>query len=116
MEYQAGIQRGEEAGFQRFILQPMPGGSFTYVKAAYDSVLGRIESGWTVGNGVIAAYDAVVPANTTAVLYLPVTEEAARAVPAIKGASYQGMEKRYGLTVAVWELTSGSYHFDLSGK
>ncbi len=113
MEYQAGIGRGETAGFQSFVLQPLPGGHFTYVKAAYDSQYGRIESGWTAEDGKLATYDAIVPANTTAILYLPATEEEAQSLMDIAGASYEGMEEHNGMMTAVFELESGSYHFDV---
>lgn len=114
MKYQAGIQRGSEAGFKRFILQPTPGGHFTRVNAAYDSVYGVIESCWTAKDGALTAYAAVVPANTTALLYLPITEEAADAFRDMDGISYEGMTERNGLTAAVFELSSGSYNFEVS--
>ena len=37
---------------------------------------GTIESGWTAADGAMDSYSATVPANTTATLYLPVSEEA----------------------------------------
>ena len=58
MEYMAGIRRGEKGGFREFILQPVPGGHFTEVKTAYDSVYGRICSSWTAKDGRLATYDA----------------------------------------------------------
>ena len=42
IEYQAGIQRGDLPGFQHFVLQPMPGGHFQFLRAAYDAVPGTI--------------------------------------------------------------------------
>lgn len=112
MEYQAGIQRGEEPGFKRFILQPMPGGSFTHLHASYDSIHGTIASGWTAKEGRLTSYDAVVPANTTAVLYLPVTQETAEKLRVPEGACYQGMTLHNGTAAAVFELSSGTYHFE----
>ncbi|MBP3218480.1 MAG: family 78 glycoside hydrolase catalytic domain [Lachnospiraceae bacterium] len=115
LEYQAGIQRGsseDSVGFRRFVLQPTPGGSFTHVKADYDSVCGRISSGWTAENGELRTYDAVVPANTCAVLYLPVSEERAQRMGQIDGAVYCGMTEHNRRQCARFELTAGTYHFE----
>ena len=113
MGYQAGIQRGEEPGFKHFVLQPTPGGSFTYLNAAYDSILGTIKSNWTAKDGKITGYEAVVPANTKATLYLPVDKETAEAIPAMEGVSYQGMAEHNGMTTAMFELVAGRYQFEL---
>lgn len=115
MEYQAGIQRGKQAGFQDFILQPVPGGHFRFLKASYDSVLGTILSSWTAKDGILTSYDAAVPANTSATLYLPVTREQAEQIPAMEGAAYQGMVKHNGLMAAAFRLVAGSYHFIFPG-
>lgn len=71
MAYSLGIQR-DEPGFKKFILQPEPDptGQMTWAKGYYDSPYGRISSNWKVDNGVLT-YAAIVPANTTALLYLP---------------------------------------------
>lgn len=111
LEYQAGIQRGETAGFKNFVLQPTPGGHFTQVKADYDSICGRISSGWTAQDGELLTYDAVVPANTTAALYLPVSEERARKMQA-DGAVYCGMTEHNRRQCAKFELAAGSWHFE----
>ena len=114
LEYQAGIQRGsseDSAGFRRFILQPTPGGHFTHVRADYDSVCGRISSGWTAQDGELLTYDAVVPANTSATLYLPVSEERALKMQE-NGAVYCGMTEHNRRQCAQFELTSGTWHFE----
>src|SRR6185437_15970733 len=43
----AGIDLSEP-GFKHILIKPIPGGSLTYAKASYDSIRGRIESGWTL--------------------------------------------------------------------
>ena len=55
-----------------FTIAPRPGGHFTYAKASYDSVYGRVESGWKKENGKWH-FDIVVPANCTAEILLPET-------------------------------------------
>lgn len=57
-------------GENHFAIAPRPGGHFTYARAAYHSVYGRVESGWEkTGSGV--RYTVTVPANCTASLALP---------------------------------------------
>ena len=97
--YQLGISAGEDAGYQHFILQPTVGGDFSYAKGSYESAYGAIESGWTAEDGVMTSYDCVVPANTTATLYLPMGE-----TDAIHN----------GIPVRQIELTAGSWHFDMN--
>ena len=58
--------------YKHILLKPTFGGSFTHANGSYDSVRGKIESGWTLDKESGAfTYHAVVPANTTATLYLP---------------------------------------------
>ena len=57
-------------GENHFVIAPHPGGHFTRAKAVYDSVYGRIESGWEkTPDGW--KYTVTVPANCTATLHLP---------------------------------------------
>ena len=57
-------------GENHFVIAPHPGGHFTRAKAAYDSVYGRVESGWKkTADGW--KYTVTVPANCTATVYLP---------------------------------------------
>ena len=57
-------------GENHFVIAPHPGGHFTRAKAVYDSVYGRVESGWEkTENGW--KYTVTVPANCTAAVRLP---------------------------------------------
>ncbi|MCI8497673.1 MAG: family 78 glycoside hydrolase catalytic domain, partial [Clostridiales bacterium] len=112
VNYQLGITNDEEApGFQHFLLQPTAGGSFTYTNGSYTSVYGKIVSGWTADNGAMTSYSAVVPANTTATLYLPV--EAKDVVVNTAGATYVGDDIHNGNICAKFELLSGGYDFTI---
>ena len=73
--YTLGIQRDEEQpAYKHIILQPRIGGTFSFIRGHYDSAYGRIESGWQIQKkGYI--YEATIPANTTATLYLPAKSE-----------------------------------------
>lgn len=113
IEYQAGIQREDVSGFQSFLLQPMPGGSFTWLKASYDSIYGTIHSEWTAEQGKLRSYRAVVPANTTATLYLPISKEAAARIPALEGACFLGRREHHGQEKAIFALQAGTYEFQL---
>lgn len=107
--YSAGIERDEEhPGFKHFILQPSVGGSLTYVKGSYDSVYGTIRSAWTKTEGGLM-YEATVPANTTATLYLPAGHYLENGMAAEKadGITYRGLEGEK----MIFELQSGKYSF-----
>ena len=57
-------------GENHFTLAPHPGGHFTYVKAVYDSVYGKVESGWAKRSDGWR-FTITIPANCTALLCLP---------------------------------------------
>lgn len=70
--YSLGIERDAlNPGFKHFYLKPEvdPTGQMTSARGHYDSMYGRIESGWQV-EGSKTTYRFVVPANTTAALML----------------------------------------------
>lgn len=97
--------------FKHVILQPTFGGGLTHAKGGYDSMYGRIESGWAL-EGNTFTYTCTVPANTTATLYLPGGSAASVTE------SGNTLEKADGVTVVgeekgciVIELASGSYSF-----
>lgn len=58
-------------------------------------------------------YNATVPANTTATLYLPMVLDNGEH-PSIEGANYRGETIRNGVSVLKYELDSGTYSFSLS--
>lgn len=58
------------AGENHFILAPKPGGHFTYAKASYNSIYGKVESSWRK-EGERYEYTFTVPDNCTASIELP---------------------------------------------
>ena len=111
MAYQLGIAVDpEQPGYQHFILQPTVGGTFTYASGSYDSAYGTIESGWTAADGKLTTYDATVPANTTATLYL----EALGTVTACEGVTIVGETTHNGEQVTQLELVAGSWHVEVT--
>ena len=112
--YSLGIQRDEnEPGFKHFVLLPTPDptGQMTFVKGHYDSMYGRIESGWKIENGQLI-YLATVPANTTATVYFPANDaavifEGGKPISSVKEIQVTGKEEGYLLL----KLGSGKYNF-----
>jgi len=57
-------------GENHFTVAPRPGGHLTHAEAGYDSIYGRIESGWKIQGGQ-TVFTVTVPANCTATVRLP---------------------------------------------
>ncbi len=70
-------------GENHFVIAPMPGGHFTYATTSYDSVYGKVTSGWKKENDQYH-YRIEIPANTTAEIRLP-----DGSVHMVKAGSYQ---------------------------
>lgn len=110
-----GIER-DEPGFRKFILQPEPDptGTMTFAEGYYDSMYGRIASGWKV-DGKTLTYRATVPANTTATLSLPTSDaksvkEGGKDAGTAKGVTFVKFDRGR----AVYTLASGTYVFTSS--
>ncbi|MBD0378682.1 glycoside hydrolase family 78 protein [Paenibacillus sedimenti] len=70
--YMAGIEADPaEPGFKHTIIRPRPGGRLKWVKAAYDSLYGRIEVAWSVSEQKTFRLEVTIPVNTTATVYVP---------------------------------------------
>ncbi|MBQ6036867.1 MAG: family 78 glycoside hydrolase catalytic domain, partial [Lachnospiraceae bacterium] len=61
-------------GENRFEIIPQPGGDFTFAKASYQSIYGKIESGWEKTDGQYV-FTVTVPANCEAKIILPNGQE-----------------------------------------
>lgn len=99
-------------GYKKFVIRPRPGKGLSWAKTSYDSIHGPIKSDWkAVGNNLFV--DVEIPANTSAVVYIPassskaVTEAGVSALRA-KNVSFLRMEKG----AATFEVGSGSYRFE----
>lgn len=115
--YMAGIMYDiENPGFKHIILQPFVDSSsnITFTDGSYDSAYGRIESNWERKDDNLY-YSAVVPANTTATLYLPIESKTDISMNTIDGVTYIGEEMHNGVKCAKLELMSGGYDFIASG-
>ena len=67
-ESMCGIQ---VAGENTFVIAPLPGGQFTYAKAEYNSVYGKVACGWKKQEDGTYNYEILIPVNTTAKIVLP---------------------------------------------
>lgn len=97
--------------FEHVTLRPRIEGGLTHARAHYDSVVGRIESGWKL-DGKTLQYACTVPANSSATLELPAKEpakvtEGASLASEARGVIYVG--ERNGR--AVFDLGAGSFEF-----
>ncbi len=73
----AGIRTSKEkgcAGYKKLILTPHIGGGLDYMSAWHETPYGRVESGYRIKDDILT-YECLVPANTSAELFLPVTGE-----------------------------------------
>jgi alpha-L-rhamnosidase len=113
-EYQLGITSGYmdgNAGYKHFILQPAAGADYLSLSGSYDSNYGQIVSAWTAdGKGTMTSYRTTVPANTTATLYLPVSESVSD-FGATPGVRFIRKTTRFSVSVAEYELDSGAFEF-----
>ncbi|WP_438444118.1 glycoside hydrolase family 78 protein [Gorillibacterium sp. sgz5001074] len=110
----AGIELEEQApGYKRILLQPNPESGLAYARASYESMYGRISSGWSKGENGTVTYTFEVPANTTARVRLP--DAANRTVRADGRSIAEAQEwagKLHGDGAAVLiEIGSGCYTF-----
>jgi alpha-L-rhamnosidase len=111
-----GIQPDEKhPGYRRFTIHPRPGGGVTWARGSYDSIRGRIESGWRIEGGRFRL-QVKIPANTTARVHLPAggpaeVTESGKPVREVNSVKFLGKEGNG----AVFEVGSGSYEFVAPG-
>lgn len=72
-QYLAGIQVGEQAGWQQFRLQPGIVEALDFVEAEMQTPFGQLKSAWYRENGKLR-YEIIIPPNTRAEIVLPVAE------------------------------------------
>lgn len=104
-----------QPGFARFVISPEPTGQLTWAKGEYLSIRGRIASEWKIQNGTFFLR-AVVPANSEAILSIPLKEggritESGK--PATRAPGVKFLRRENGK--AVFEVGSGQYLFSSTG-
>jgi hypothetical protein len=98
-------------GFRKIIIQPAVVGNIAWVRAAYDSASGRIESGWSRA-GDRVTFEVSVPPNTSATIHIPTSvpgqaKEGDGPAEQARSVRPRTMSPRS----AVYELGSGRYRF-----
>ncbi|MDD4671115.1 MAG: family 78 glycoside hydrolase catalytic domain [Bacteroidales bacterium] len=113
MVHSLGIQRDESApAYKHIVLQPKIGGTLSYINGYYDSMYGRIESGWKKIEGGYE-YDFTVPANTTAVLSLETGDgDDVRFTKGGRWAQFIGGDQ----STIIYNVVAGKYKVVVSGK
>jgi alpha-L-rhamnosidase len=99
-------------GFKKLLIHPQPVGDLTWVRASYDSIRGRVVSHWKHEGGKFTL-EVVVPANTTATVFVPANEgrpvmESGRPPEQSDGVRLLRRETKQ----AVYEVASGRYTFE----
>ena len=108
----AGIQPDPAAvGYDRIVIRPRPAGGLTWAKARVRTVRGEVRSEWRIDRGRFFL-TVVVPANTTAVVHVPVAgpeavREGGAAAATSEGVSFRGVEAGS----CVYTVGSGRYEF-----
>ena len=109
----AGIQLDPDVpGFKHFIVRPEVVGDLNWVKADYPSPYGRIACDWRRDDDGSLRLHVVVPANTTATVYLPTAEvssvrESGKPLAEAAAVHQRGVQ---GNRVVV-DLPAGDYQF-----
>ena len=108
----AGIDLDPSApGYEKIVIRPRPGGGITWARGALDSVRGRIESSWKLSGGAFTL-KVVVPANTTATVYVPAKDVGLVMEGKLRAVDSTGVKfLRMDAGSAVFEVGSGSYEF-----
>jgi alpha-L-rhamnosidase len=108
--YVGGI-RSANPGFGRILIDPAIRDGLSWAKTRYDSIRGRITTSWRL-EGQRLELDVVVPANTTATIYVP-TRDAASITESGKPAKTSDGVRfvRQEGEKAVFEVGSGTYRF-----
>jgi alpha-L-rhamnosidase len=108
----AGIDNYQDgAGYKKIRIMPHIGGGLTQVNAEYETYYGKIRSAWKIEDSRLVL-DVEIPANTSAVIYVPAptaeaVSEGGNSLAASKDIQTVGIEKGY----LVLQAGSGKYHF-----
>lgn len=111
----AGIKSDSiDVAFKKIVMKPAVVDGLDFVKASYHSVYGNIKSEWHKTPGIFT-WNITVPANTSAVVYLPAgnekeVREGNQPAASRDGIKFIGMQDKH----AVYEVGSGSYSFTVA--
>jgi alpha-L-rhamnosidase len=98
-------------GFKHFVIKPNVVGDLTSARGEYNSIRGKIVSDWKIANGQFSL-NLLIPANTSATVYLPIADAAQvreQDKPAKNAQGVVFLRNEDGRTV--WSVASGEYRF-----
>jgi alpha-L-rhamnosidase len=101
----------EKPAYKHIVIHPRPGGGFSFAKAEFQSIHGKIVSDWKIENGQFRL-KVTIPANTTADVFLPATsanDVREGGKPAANAEAVKFVKMENGS--AVFAVGSGSYEF-----
>lgn len=106
----AGIDLGEP-GYGRILIHPHPGGELAWARAEYDSVHGKIVSGWKIEDSEFKL-EVTIPANTAATVHIPSLESSTVLESGVPLDEAEGVEVQceHGNETIV-SIGSGNYEF-----
>lgn len=108
-ENMAGIKSNPETpGFKQIIMNPDFEAGLTYVNASYESIHGLIKSNWKKNKNNLV-WKITIPANTSALVYLPTTNASEVKVNNEKVSNLYKIENNK----LVLEFASGSYELNI---
>jgi alpha-L-rhamnosidase len=102
--------------YKKIVIAPTPGGKLTSADVRYDSIRGRIETGWKK-SGDKLTLNVTIPANTTATVLVPAKSadaitESGKPLAKATGVKFVRMDGDR----AVLEVEAGSYRFAAKTK
>jgi hypothetical protein len=98
-------------GFKKILVRPQPVGDVSWVRAAYNSIHGRIGCEWTRAEGRFTLR-LDIPAGTTATVFMPARQAENIAEGSILAGKAPGVRfLRQDDGRAVYEIESGTYQF-----
>ena len=111
-ENMAGIKSNPETpGFKQIIMKPDFNAGLTFVNASYESIYGLIKSDWKKNESTLE-WKITIPANSSAVVYLPATNASSVMVNKQKLAQFSSSYKTENNNI-VLTLESGTYAVNL---
>ena len=99
------------AGFRKTVIKPVVTGDLTWVKGFYQSVSGLIKSEWNIDKSIFTL-DVTIPANTSAIVYIPIDKESNSTESNKQAIHSDGVQFiKFENGSALYEVASGNYHF-----
>jgi alpha-L-rhamnosidase len=101
----------QNPGFKHFFVKPVIGEGLDYAQVTFDSMYGRIKSGWKKNDSKIEL-NLTIPANTKATVILPKTDDLTvngESVKGLTGVNWNDSKDQVEIT-----LGSGDYRFEYS--